>query len=55
MPPSHYMREVYTRCNAPWDRPAKNTGLSVNVFKDPSPIVNHPHFHMLKKEKKKAP
>jgi len=30
----------------------KNTGLSVNVFKDPSPIVNHPHFHMLKKEKK---
>lgn len=40
----------------PWDRPAKNTDQqSVNVFKDSSPIVNHPHFHMPKKEKKKKP
>lgn len=39
---------------APWNRLAKRTNQqSVNVFKDSSPIVNHPHFHMPKKEKKK--
>lgn len=28
---------------------------SVNVFKDSSPIVNHPHFYMSKKKEKKKP